>query len=425
MAKERIITALDIGTTKICCIIAKMDDNDKLKIVGVGENKSDGLAKGMIKNIRAASESTDLAIKKAEEKANVYAENIYVGVAGELIRSFVSSGMANIVSESKYTNEVNEYEVTDYEIEKVKEDAIKNTTIAQNRKIIHIEPQFYKVDKVEEVVDPIGMTGNRLEAQVHIVTADLGNLNSIYKSLQRIGMDVRDVVLQPIASALAVLNDDEKELGAILVDIGGGTTDISIYYKNSIRFSSIIPFGGENITKDLSVGLRTPLQEAEKIKLDYGYAIPEYADENLEIEIPGIGGHPSTKRHQRFIAEIINPRISEIINLVKKEVDKSKYLKLTTAGISVSGGAANLRSTNQLIEKIFDGIPTKTGYPSFDNIYGDTEMLSNPKYATAVGLLKWGKKYFDKNPLATKGKQTYMQRLTQRIKNWFENTSFT
>jgi len=425
MAKEKVITALDIGTTKICCIIAKLSDDGKIKIVGMGENKSDGLAKGMIKNIRAASESTDQAIKKAEDKANIYAENIYVGVAGELIRSFVSKGMANIVSESKYTNEVSEYEVTDYEIGKVKEDAIKNTTIAQNRKIIHIEPQFYKVDKVEEVIDPIGMTGSRLEAQVHIVTADIGNLNSIYKSLQRIGMDVKDVVLQPIASALAVLNNDEKELGAILVDIGGGTTDISIYYKNSIRFSSIIPFGGENITKDLSVGLRTPLQEAEKIKLEYGYAIPEYADKDKEIEIPGIGGHPSTKRNQRFIAEIINPRISEIISLVKKEVDKSKYLKLTTAGISVSGGAANLRSTNQLIEKIFDGVPTKTGYPSFDNIYGDTEMLSNPKYATAVGLLKWGKKYFDKNPLAPKGKQTYIQRLTQRIKQWFENTSFT
>lgn len=424
MAKQTVITALDIGTTKICCLIAVLDENNKLKIVGVGESTSEGLVNGMIKNIGAASDSINKAVAAAEEKCNkIFAENIYVGVAGELIQSFVSDGMANIVSKSKFTEEIDEYEVTEFEINKVKEDAIKNTSITPENKIIHVEPQFYKVDKVEEVVDPLGMTGNRLEAQVHIVTADLSNLNSIYKCMQRIGLSVKNVVLQPIASAEAVFNKDERELGAILVDIGGGTTDISIYYKDSIRFTSIIPIGGEKITMDIARGLRTPSADAERIKKEFGYAIPANADRNLKIEIPGIGGHSSTIRSQKLIAEIINPRISEIVNLVHKEVQRSKYLSLTTAGISVSGGAANLRSTNQLFSEMFDNIPTKTGYPSFEGIYGNTETLSNPKYATAVGLLKWGIKNFDKNPL--KGKKSYIVKLRKIIKEWFDNKSFT
>lgn len=424
MSKQTIITALDIGTTKICCLMSVLDKVGKLKIVGVGEAPSEGLVNGMIKNIRAASGSINKAIQVAEEKTDgIYAENIYVGVAGELIQSFVSSGMANIISKSKYTEEIDEYEVTDYEIRKVKEDAIKNTSISSENKIIHVEPQFYKVDKMEEIVDPLGMTGNRLEAKVHIVTADLSHLNSIYQCMQRIGLSVRNVVLQPIASAEAVFNPDERKLGAILVDIGGGTTDISIYFKNSIRFTSIIPIGGEKITMDIARGLRTPSSDAERIKKEYGFAIPSNADKDLKIEVPGIGGHSSTVRSQKLIAEIIKPRITEIVSLVRKEVQSSKYLRLTAAGISVSGGAANLRSTNQLFSEMFDDIPTKTGYPSFEGIYGHTETLSNPKYATVVGLLKWGKKNFDKTPL--KGKKSYINKLKKIIKEWFANPSYT
>lgn len=424
MAKEKIITALDIGTTKICCLISIIDKNDKLKICGIGENKSEGLSQGMIKNIRAASDSIDKAIREAEKVSNRDAQNVFVGVAGELIRSFVSHGIANIESRSKYSNEINEYEVTENEIEKVIEDAIKNRPISGDRRVIHAEPQFFTVDGIPGILDPIGMSGRRFEADVHIVTADINSLSNIYRSIQRIGLNVKDVVLQPIASAMAVLNKDERELGSILLDIGGGTTDISIYYKNSIRFSCVIPFGGENITNDLSVGLRTPKDEAEKIKIEYGYARPEHADENIKIEIPGIGGRPSTKRSQKFLAEIIHPRIQEIANLAYNEINKSRYLNMITAGISISGGTANLRSTNQLFEKVFN-LPTKTGYPSFTEIYGDTERLSDPKYATGVGLLYWGKKNFEKDPFNRNSKKSLIERMISRIKDWFASQNFT
>ncbi len=424
MARQKIVTALDIGTTKVCCIIAEIDKNNQLKISGFGETKSEGLSRGMIKNIRAASEATNEAVITAEKMAGVDAENIIVGVAGELIRSFVRHGMANILSKSKYTEEINEYEVTEVEIENVKNDAVKNAPITSDQKIIHIEPQYYSVDNINGILDPLGMTGHRLEADVHFVTADMGYLNSIYRSVQLLGLNVKDVVLQPIASAMAVLDDDEVELGALLIDIGGGTTDISIYYRNSLRFTCIIPFGGENITNDLSVGLRTPSAAAEKIKIDCGYAIPDNIDDNERIEVPGIGGHPSTQRSKRLIAEIINPRMQEIAQLVHNEVKKSKYLDLITSGISICGGSANLKSTNQLFSEIFNHIPTKTGYPSFREIYGSTETLSNPKYATAVGLLYWGKQNYKYDTIG-KNKGPIMERLLERIKKWFETQSFT
>jgi len=424
MARQKIITALDIGTTKICCIIAIIDKNNQLKVSGIGETHSKGLEKGMIKNIRAASESIDQAIRAAEKMAGINAQNIVIGVAGELIRSFVRHGFANIISKSKYTEEIEEFEVTDKEIENVINDAKKNIHLTDNQKVIHTEPQYYTIDNVDHgIIDPIGMTGNRLEADVHFVTADLSYLNSIYRSVQLLGLNVKEIVLQPIASAMAVLNSDEVDLGAVLVDIGGGTTDVSIYYRNSLRFTCIIPFGGENITKDLSVGLRTPHSEAEKIKIDYGYAIPENVDDDSKIEVPGIGGYPSTFRSKKLIAEIINARMKEIATLVRNNVVKSKYLDMITAGISICGGTANLKSTNQLFSEIFKGIPTKTGYPSFRGIYGDTETLSNPKYATAVGLLYWGMKNFGiEKPPPT---DSIFDRLLNFIKKWFDVQSFT
>jgi len=424
MARQQVVTALDIGTTKVCCIIAVIDKNNQLKISGIGETKSQGLTRGMIRNIRAASESIDSAVRAAEKMAGIDAENIIVGVAGEMIHSFVRHGMANIISKSKYTEEINEYEVTETEIENVKNDAIKNAPLTSDQKLIHVEPQYFMIDSITGIIDPIGMTGHRLEADVHFVTADMSYLNSIYRSVQLLGLNVKDVILQPIASAMAVLNDDEVELGAVLVDVGGGTTDVSIYYKNSLRFTCIIPFGGENITSDLSVGLRTPNAEAEKIKIDFGYAIPENVDDDSKIEVPGIGGYPSTFRTKKLIAEIINPRMQEIAQLVYNNVVKSKYLEMITAGISICGGTANLKSTNQLFSQVFHEIPTKTGYPSFKGIYGDTETLSNPKYATAVGLLYWGVKNYKNEPLAP-GKGSIIDRLFKRIKKWFEIQSFT
>lgn len=424
MAKEKIITALDIGTTKICCLISIIDKNNKLKICGIGENKSEGLSQGMIKNIRAASDSMDKAIKEAEKMSGRDAQNVFIGVGGELIRSYVSHGIANIESKSKYSNELNDYEVTENEIKKVIEDAKKNKPISSDRRIIHTEPQFFTVDGIPGILDPIGISGRRFEADVHIVTADINSLNNIYRSIQRIGLNVKDVVLQPIASSMAVLNQDERELGSILVDIGGGTTDISIYYKKSIRFSCIIPLGGEDITNDLAIGLRTPKVEAEKIKIEYGYARPDHADGNIKIEIPGIGGRPATKRSQKFVAEIINPRIQKIADLTYNEINKSRYLKMITAGISITGGTANLRSTNQLFEEVFD-LPTKTGYPSFAGIYGDTESLSDPKYATGVGLLYWGKKNFEKDPFNKNSKKSLIEKMISRIRDWFANQNFT
>ena len=419
MAKEKIITALDIGTTKICCLIAKIDTNNKIKICGIGENRSEGLAQGMITNIQTASKSVDTAINQAEKMSGINAENVFVGVAGELIRSFDSQGIAKIERSRKYS-----YEISKLDVEKVIEDAKSVTPLPVDRKIIHAEPQFFTIDKKTKILNPIGMSGFRLKADVHIVTADVNSLMNLYKIMQLLCLNIKDVVLQPIASSIAVLNDDERKLGAILVDIGGGTTDVSIYYEKSIRYSCIIPFGGEKITRDLTVGLRTPSKNAEEIKIKYGFAIQDDADENKVITIQGIGGHKDSKRTERFVAALINPRMKEIAKLVLDEVKKSKYLDMMTAGISISGGAANLRSTNKLFEKMFN-LPTKTGYPYFNGIYGEIDNLNDPKYATVIGLLYWGKTNFDIEPFSNEFNNSLFERLFGRMKKWFASKNFT
>lgn len=419
MAREKIITALDIGTTKICCLVSMVDVNDQLQICGMGECKSDGLYHGVIRNISTARGSIEKAVRAAEKMANKYADNIVVGVSGEHIRSFDSHGVAKGSIPKKYPPEI-----TSADVQEMIEDAKSVVPLSPDRRIIYAEPQYFSVDGQTNILDPIGMTGARLEGDVHIVTADANSLDNIYKSAQLLGLNIKDVMPQAVASALAILNPDEKELGTVLIDIGGGTTDISIFFKNSIRYTYIIPFGGETITEDLAVGLRTPIQEAEKIKIKYGNACPQEIDESTVIEIPGIGGRPSTTRTNKFVAEIINPRIVEIANLVFSEIKKSKYFEMMTAGISLCGGTANLKNIDKIYEEVFN-LPTRIGEPTFNGIYSNIETLSDPKYATVMGLLYWGKKVLYQDPLGSDFSKSSFERLLTRIKRWFATRDFT
>ncbi|MGC9337385.1 MAG: cell division protein FtsA [Candidatus Cloacimonadia bacterium] len=419
MAREKIITALDIGTTKICCLIGVVDVNNQVKICGIGENKSDGLYHGVIRNISTARESIEKAVRAAEKMANKYADNLIVGISGEHISSFDSHGVAKGSTSKRYSPEI-----TNADVKEMIEDAKSVVPLPPDRKIIYAEPQYFSVDGLTNILDPIGMTGVRLEGDVHIVTADANSLDNIYKSVQLLGLSIKDIMPQAVASALAILDPDEKELGTILIDIGGGTTDISIFFKNSIRYTYIIPFGGETITEDLTVGLRTPLPEAEKIKIKYGNAYPQDIDESVIIEIPGIGGRPGSTRTNKFIAEIINPRIVEIANLVFNEIKKSKYFEMMTAGISLCGGTANLKNIDKIYEEVFN-LPVKIGTPIFEGIYTNVELLSDPKYATVMGLLYWGKKVLYRDPLVDDLSKSSLERLLQKIKRWFATRDFT
>jgi cell division protein FtsA len=419
MAREKIITALDIGTTKICCLICVVDVNNQLKICGIGESKSEGLYQGVIRNISTAQESIEKAVRAAEKMANKYADNVIVGVAGEHITSFDSHGVAKGGASKRYPPEI-----TSTDVKEMIDDAQSVTPLSPDRRIIYAEPQYFSVDGQTNILDPIGMTGARLEGDVHIVTADANSLDNIYKSVQRLGLNIKDIMPQAVASALAILNEDEKELGTVLIDIGGGTTDISIFFRSSIRYTYIIPFGGETITEDLAVGLRTPIVEAERVKIKYGNAAPEKVDSETLIQIPGIGGRPSTTRSNKFISEIINPRIVEIANLVFNEIKKSKYFEMMTAGVSLCGGTANLKNIDKIYEEVFN-LPTKIGKPNFNGIYGNIDTLSDPKYATVVGLLYWGKKVLYQDPLGSDFSKSSFERLLARIKRWFATRDFT
>ncbi len=379
MSKKDVVVGLDIGTTKICCIVGEIVDHEhptNIDIVGIGTAPSSGLRKGVVVNIDSTVESITKAVQEAELMAGVEISNVYVGIAGGHIKSFNSTGMVA----------VKDKEIREQDLQRVI-DAAKAIAIPMDREVIHIIPQEYIVDDQDGIRDPIGMSGVRLETKVHIVTGAVSSAQNLIKCANGAGLNVAEICLEPIASAEAVLTEDEKEIGIVLVDIGGGTTDIAIYREGAVVYTGVLAIGGNHVTNDVSMGLRTPFNEAEEVKVKYGCALASLVTQDDLIEVPGVGGRKPRTLSRRLLAEIIEPRMEEIFMLVQREVMKSGFQELLSGGVVLTGGCSLLEGTPEMAEFIFE-MPVKRGLPL--GVGGLRDVVHSPKFATGVGLLKFG-----------------------------------
>jgi cell division protein FtsA len=369
------LISLDVGSTKICVVVAKIAD-DKVNIAGIGSHPSTGLRKGMVVNIDSTVNSIKKALEEAELMAGIKIGGCLAGIAGSHIRSFNSNGVVA----------VKDKEVRKDDIARAI-DAAKAVAIPADRDLLHVIPQEYIVDDQDGIKDPVGMSGVRLEVKVHIVTGSIASAQNIVKCCYLAGLTVDDLILGQIASAEATLTPEETEIGVALVDIGGGTSDIAVYANGSIRYTSILPLGGHHITNDIAIGLRTPMEEAEKIKKKYGCALSKMVGANETIEVPSVGGRKPRTLMRKTLADIIEPRVEEIISLIHEEIKKSGYEKLLASGVVLTGGCANLEGLVELAEGIFS-LPVRKGFPT--GIGGLVDVVNNPIYATGVGLILHG-----------------------------------
>lgn len=384
MGSERVVCGLDIGTTKICALVCRRSNDAEDEIIGVGTAPSEGLKKGVVINLEKTIGSIQRAISSAEEMAGLEIKSVYAGIAGDHIKSINSRG---VIAVSRSDNEISEYDVS-----RVIE-AAKSFAIPGDREVIHVLPQEYIVDDQGGIKDPTGMSGVRLEAEVHIVTGATTSAQNIYKSIKRAGYEVRDLVLQPLASSLCVLHEDEKDLGTVLIDLGGGTTDIALFTDSSIRHTAVIGLGGRNITNDLAIGLRTPIDTAEQIKLDFGAAMMSLVNSEEMISIPSVGERPSRDVSLGVVASIIQPRVEEIFKMVLLELKRTNFYQSVAGGIVLTGGGSMLRGIDVLAEQVFD-LPVRVGTPR--GFGGMSQIVTNPMYSTAFGLVRYGIDHPDK-----------------------------
>ncbi len=406
MVKEskNLVVGLDIGTSKIVAIVAEVTD-EGLNVIGMGTQPSRGLKKGVVVNIEATMASIQRVLEEAELMADCRISEVYTGIAGSHIRSLNSSGMVAI----------KEKEVTQADIDRVV-DTAKAIAIPNDQQVLHILPQEFIIDGQEDVREPLGMSGVRLEVKVHIVTGAVSAVENITKCVRRCGIEVRDIILQPLASARAVLNDDEKELGVCLMDIGGGTTDIAVFAGGAIRHTAVIPIAGDQVTNDIAMTLRTPTKEAEELKLRYGCALRQLADPNEVIEVPGVGERAPRKLSRPMLAEVIEPRIEELYSLVQAELRRSGFEELLSSGIVLTGGSALLQGMTELGEEVFH-LPVRVGIPSF--VGGLSEVVRNPRYATSVGLLLEGREQFMRGE-AARAQVSGIGGVAERMRQWFK-----
>lgn len=402
------ICALDIGTTKICALIGEIDEREEVKIIGFGTAQSEGLRRGVVINLDKTIQSIIKARQEAERMAGVEIEAVYAGIAGDHVRSLNGRGVVAVAGENHIITAEDKERVID---------AAKAVALPFDREIVHILPQEFIVDDQRGIDDPVGMSGVRLEAEVHIVTCAVTAAQNIWRSIEGAGMGVMDLVLEPLASSYAVLTDDEKNLGVIVVDLGGGTTDIAMFYEGCIRHTAIVSLGGRNVTNDIAHGLRTPLEGAEAIKIAHGAALHGERDREEHIEVPGVGGRAPRKVTKNLLIDIIQPRMEEILTLALNEVKKSDYARLMTAGAVLTGGGAMLPGTVELAEEIFD-MPVKLGLP--DGIQSVHEDVNKPLHATGVGLVLYGKENQDKidGPFGDSESHVF-EKILERMRRWF------
>jgi cell division protein FtsA len=403
--RDNLIVGLDIGTTKICAIVGNLT-SEGIDIVGIGTSPSKGLRKGVVINI----ESTVSAIKKAIEEAELMAgceiKSVYAGIAGGHIKGFNSQGVIAIKNR----------EVSPEDVKRVIE-AAKAIAIPMDREVIHILPQEFIIDDQDGIREPLGMSGVRLEAKVHIVTGAVASAQNIVKSCNRAGLEVADIVLEQLSSSEAVLSADEKELGVALIDIGGGTTDIAIFVEGAIKHTSVLSLGGNHLTNDIAVGLRTPMAEAERIKQKYGCCLSSLVGKDETIEVPSVGGRKPRVLSRQLLCEILEPRVEEIFTLVNREIVKSGLEELIASGIVITGGSTILEGMPELAEQIFN-LPVRRGLPQ--RIGGLIDVVNSPVYATGVGLVVYGSKNAGAHEFPTQqSDDTVFRRVSRRMKEWF------
>lgn len=368
-----VLVGLDIGTSKICVVVAEVNDEGSLEIVGLGKNPSKGLNRGSVVNIDQTVESIRAAVGEAEFISGAPIRSAFVGVAGGHIRSFNTNGIVAI------KNKI----VAQEDIDRVVEQA-RAVTMPADHEIIHVLPQEYIVDEQEGVIEPAGMAGVRLECKVHVVTGAVPAIQNITRSVEMAGLSVDRLVLQPFASSLAALSDDERDLGVAVVDIGSGTADVAVISGGALRYTSIIPVGGSHITRDIAIGLRTPDHQAEKIKQEHGCALASRLSHEDEIEVPSVGGRPPRVLSRQMLAEIIEPRMEEILTLMRREIQKSGMEDLLPAGVVLTGGASIMEGIEELAEGVLQ-LPVRLGLPG--GVAGLVDMVNGPMYSTAVGLV--------------------------------------
>nr|WP_276609580.1 cell division protein FtsA [Desulfuromonas acetexigens] len=397
------IVGLDIGTTKICAIIGNLTE-DGLDIVGIGTSPSKGLRKGMVINIDSTVEAIQKSIREAELMAGCEIKSVFAGIAGGHIKGFNSQGVIAIKNR----------EVTSDDVRRVI-DAAKAIAIPMDREVIHILPQEFIIDDQDGIKEPLGMSGVRLEAKVHIVTGAIASAQNIVKSCQRAGCDVADIVLEQLASAEAVLSADEKELGVAMIDIGGGTTDIAIFVDGAIKHTAVLSLGGNHLTNDIAVGLRTPVGEAEKIKQQYGCCLTSMVGKDETIEVPSVGGREPRILSRQLLAEILEPRVEEIFTLVNREIVRSGFSDLIASGVVITGGTCILPGMPELAEQVFN-LPVRRGLPR--DIGGLSDVVNSPVYATGVGLVRYGSKNLQTKNFSI-GQENVFDKVFRRMKEWF------
>jgi len=404
-SEKNLIVGLDIGTSKVVAIVGEIEPDGEIEIVGIGSHPSRGLKKGVVVNIESTVQSIQRAVEEAELMAGCQIHSVHAGIAGSHIRSLNSHGIVAI----------KDREVTAGDVDRVI-DAARAVAIPADQKILHILPQEFIIDHQDGIREPVGMSGVRLEARVHMVTGAVSAAQNIVKCVRRCGLEVDDLILEQIASSYSALSDDEKELGVCLVDIGGGTTDIAVFTDGSIRHTAVIPIAGDQVTNDIAVALRTPTQHAEEIKIKYACALTQLASGEETIEVPSIGDRPARRLSRQTLAEVVEPRYEELLTLVQGELRRSGFEALIAGGVVVTGGSSKMEGLVELAEEVFH-MPVRLGVPQY--VSGLIEVVRNPIYATGVGLLLFGCR---NRAAGVRELQTgrSLKGVWERMKSWFQ-----
>jgi len=403
--ERNLIVGLDIGTSKVVAIVGELAADGTLEVVGVGTHPSRGLKKGVVVNIDSTVQSIQRAVEEAELMAGCQIHSVFAGIAGSHVRSLNSHGIVAI----------RDKEVAPGDVDRVI-DAARAVAIPADQKILHILPQEFIIDSQEGIREPVGMSGVRLEAKVHIVTGADSAAQNIVKCVQRCGLQVEDIVLEQLASAHATLADDEKELGVCLVDIGGGTTDLAVFSGGAIRHTAVIPIAGDQVTNDIAVSLRTPTQHAEELKVRYACALSQLANPDETIEVPSVGDRPPRRLARQTLAEVVEPRYEELFTLVREELRRSGFDEMIAAGIVLTGGSAKMEGVIELAEEVFHA-PVRLGLPQ--GVSGLVDVVRNPIHSTGVGLLLYGRENYMRRGRAMPA-GTGVRSVVERMKAWFQ-----
>lgn len=401
---RKLIVALDIGTSKIAAIVAEIDPEGELEIIGIGTHPSTGLKKGVVVNIETTVQSIRRAIEEAELMGGCRISSVYAGISGSHIRSLNSHGIVAVRNR----------EVDDSDVERVI-DAACAVAIPADQKVLHVLPQEFAVDDQEGIHEPIGMSGVRLEAKVHIVTGSVTAAQNIEKCVERCGLEIDKLILEQLASSYTVLLDDEKDLGICMIDIGGGTSDIAVYVNGSIRHTAVIPIAGHQVTSDIAFALRTPKQHAEQIKIDHGCAYPALIDAEEQLEVPSVGDRPARRLYRNTLAEVIRPRYEELFKLIQAELRRSGFEDMIAAGVVLTGGSSKMSGAVELAEEVFN-VPVRLGLPI--GISGLSEVTENSGHATGLGLLQFGRR--SEYQYSGERELSGAAHMLDRMKSWFQ-----